>query len=206
MTFGRWLLVHSFSIFLVSLVILGYIYREPLQLEQAYQQLLQQPIKLQRNLSPETKRNQPQSTPDVVVKPAVEIATPEQKINQRGSSAEDKTVEDLESSPTVSSTIIEIDELLLKARKAYWEKDYPMAIQYYQQLINDDERNPDLIGELGNIYYSLNDYENAAIHFYQAATILISQGKREQARTLVSPISAMNRGLGDQLKRQIREP
>jgi len=47
MTFGRWLLIHSFSIFLVSLLVLGYLYREELQLEQAYQQLL--------NLDPPTE-------------------------------------------------------------------------------------------------------------------------------------------------------
>lgn len=40
MTFGRWLLIHSFSIFLVGVLIFGYLYRDELQLEQAYQQLL----------------------------------------------------------------------------------------------------------------------------------------------------------------------
>ena len=40
MSFGRWLLIHSFSIFLVTVFILAYIYRTELQLEQVYNQVL----------------------------------------------------------------------------------------------------------------------------------------------------------------------
>lgn len=207
MTFGRWLLVHSFSIFLVVLFILGYIYREELQLQQAYQQLLSQPSRIDSTQQgiPEDHQaadtgaetaptDQAASTPALQAQPEPEEKLPPQS-----------DMDFMETTPTVSQTIINLDEHLLKARKAYWDKDYDQAIRLYQQLIKDDATNPDYIGELGNIYYSINDYDTAAQHYYRAALILMDQGKREQAMLLVSPISAMNRDLGDQLKRKLSQ-
>lgn len=206
MTVGRWLLVHSFSIFLVTLFILGYIYRDELQLEHAYQQLLKQPSK---SVSGKVQPSEPvkESIADQQSSAAHRSTSkkPIEKAPETSSSAE-TTPGYIESTPTLSRTIIDLNEQLLEARKAYWDKDYPLAIKHYKQLIQDDETNPDYIGELGNIYYSLNDYDNAARHFYQAALILISQEKPEQARLLISPISAMNRDLGDQLEGQLKRP
>lgn len=204
MTFGRWLLVHSFSIFLVTLFILGYIYRDELQLQQAYEQLLAKPSKpenLESSKPVEEKATEQPSIQATQETPPDEPAPP----SDEASSIEPATGF-IESTPTISTTIIDLNELLLKARKAYWDKDYALAIQHYKQLIQDDAANPDYRGELGNIYYSLNDYDDAAMHYYQAAQILIRQGKYEQARLLVSPISAMNRDLGDQLKRKLSQP
>ncbi len=208
MTFGRWLLVHSFSIFLVVLFILGYIYRDELQLEQAYQQLL--------NKVPQSENAQVAEQPSEVDTPAPaqvsapqETVTPEQIVTETDVSASTEVPQDsldyLLSTPTVSKTIIELDELLFKARKAYWDKDYQTAIFHYQQLIEDDGDNPDYIGELGNIYYSINDFDNAAQLYYQAAIILIAKNRPDQARLLVSPVTAMNRDLGDELRRRLMQ-
>lgn len=205
MSVGRWLLIHSFSIFLVTLFILGYVFREPLQLQQVYQQLITQPSTLKDVLKTEHDPERPSPAVEVESEELVEQKKPQQEIDNN-KSTDALTEQYLDTPPTVSETIIELDERLLKARKAYWEKDYPRAIQYYQQLIQDDENNPDYLGELGNIYYSLNDYENASLHFYRAAIILIKQQKKQQALTLVSPISAMNHDLGERLKRQLSGP
>lgn len=187
MTFGRWLLIHSFSIFLVILFFVGYLYRDELQLEQAYQQLL--------NLEPKKLTAKDSNVPeDQSMQP--EKAAP-------GSVQEISPVPLIESTPTLSKTIIQQDDLLFKARKAYWNKDYQDAINLYQQLIQDDNRNPDYRGELGNIYYALNDYPNASRQYYQAALILIDINQIERARHLVSPVTAMNRDLGNQLKRRL---
>lgn len=212
MTFGRWLLVHSFSIFLVSVFVLGYIYRDELQLEQAYQQLLAKPLKPVHVEQPEAEPESESVSEEIKateheVTPAIpETAAKEQPQGGEVAPDADTAIDYIESTPTISRTIIDLNAQLLKARKAYWDKDYPSAIQYYQQLIQDDETNPDYRGELGNIYYSLNDYDNAAMHYYQAALILISQNKPDQARLLLSPISAMNRDLGDQLKHRLSQP
>ena len=96
------------------------------------------------------------------------------------------------------------DELFL-ARQAYWDKNYTVAIGRYQKLIQEDRNNPDYRGELGNIYYALNDYANASQLYYQSGLIFIQQNRPEQARMLVSPMIAMNRELGEKLKSKLRE-
>ena len=221
MSFGRWLLIHSFSIFLVGVFLLGYLYREELQLEQVYHQLLSSgKEKVAETISPQAEpRGEVEDSPlpaaQVPVQPIpvpmedtaqqMEEPVTEPPPAEQPPAIDTETLKFLQSTPTVSKTIIELDELLFKARKAYWDKDYPLAISYYQQLIEGDGDNPDYIGELGNIYYSINDFENASQQFYQAAIILIARNQHDQARMLLSPITAMNRDLGDQLKRKLMQ-
>ncbi len=201
MTFGRWLLIHSFSIFLVSLMILGYYFREELQLEQAYQQLLNLDDKtLSRTVEPEKDQTQPAKNESVESQPESIVSR-----EQQTSVSDQKEVVFIESQPTVSEVIIEQDELLFQARKAYWDKDYQKAIASYQQLIQKEKDNADYLGELGNIYYALNDFPNAARHYYQAAMALIKNNQYEHARQLVSPVTAMNRELGEELKRKLMQ-
>ena len=93
---------------------------------------------------------------------------------------------------------------LYLARQAYWDKNYADAIYFYRQLILQDRNNPDYLGELGNIYYSLNDNLNASNLYYQAAVIFINQNQPDRASSLVAPIIAMNRELGEKLKSQLQ--
>lgn len=187
MTFGRWLLTHSFSIFLLILIFIGYFYRDQLQLEKAYEQLLMMDV-VSESIN---DSNSKEKVPPKDIKPDLESPKKENSIVQ------------LESVPTISRNLPDIDILLLSARQAYWDRDYQKAIYKYQQLIQSDNNNPDFRGELGNIYYSLNDYPNASNLYYQAALILIEQNQHERARLLISPITVMNRDLGDRLKHQL---
>lgn len=212
MTVGRWFLIHSFSIFLVAMFLLGYVFREELQLEQAYRQLLnleQQTTadngaqKTEAAARTQTERSLIESNEPTADTPpkSVSAATDSEQASGRIESMDGQMAPGL---PTVSTSVIQLDDLLYQARKAYWDGDYQLAIRLYQQLIEDDGDNADHIGELGNIYYAINDFDNAARQFYQAAIILIARGKREQARLLLSPITAMDRDLGDDLRQRLQ--
>ena len=232
MTFGRWLLVNSFSIFLVTLFVLGYFYREDLQLEQAYQQLLKVDTKQVALKAKESMTQPEKSAPDKViietpkkitvtqntqpsvtipstlstksdhidpslnftVKPAKDLAPVQASISDAVPSVMDKR--DVVNAATQ-------DEMLQQARQAYWDKEYTLSIEIYRSLIGQNPENPDYRGELGNIYYAMNDYPNASDLFYQAAQLLISQNQMDRAQSLVSPITAMNRELGTQLVNSI---
>jgi len=204
MTFGRWLLVHSFSIFLVILLLLGYLYRDELQLEQAYQQLLNldTPEVLKEAATDPEEKTRPQKAEKEV---PVSKSPADSNTASSETSVEPKLQDMIEPKPTVSEVIIEQDALLFRARQSYWNKDYETAIRSYQQLIQKERDNADYLGELGNIYYALNDFPNASMHFYQAALVLIRQNNIEQARSLVSPVTAMNRELGDKLRQKLRQ-
>lgn len=211
MSFGRWLLIHSFPIFLLLLAALGYLYRAELQLEKAYQQLLNMdPKSVTISTGPATMPEPNSSVVDQSPINVPPVASP-----QRGKA--DEVTEPqlpLRALPTVP-TVDEgakpamqqpkdtLEELLFLARKAYWDKNYLDAILFYQQLIQANRYNPDYHGELGNIYYSLNDNQNASRLYYQAARLFIEQQQPERARLLLSPITAMDRELGDELKRHL---
>ena len=215
MSFGRWLLVNSFSIFLLGLFFFGYIYRTELQLENAYHQLFKIDPITAISLSPSIDQ------PQVADKQSTEEVNQVKEDNQsnfdtgnKQSVTELTTV--LKTVPTVSNQPVEspksvesvaslsLDDRLYLARQAYWDKNYADAIYLYRQLIQENSNNPDYLGELGNIYYSLNDDRNASHLYFQAAMVFINQNQPDRARLLVAPIIAMNRDLGEKLKFRLR--
>ena len=227
MSFGRWLLVNSFSIFLVSLFVLGYFYREELQLDQAYHELfsveLEQVVK--KSLDPVTTPKKATEPPKLTVQSKIKVESSKQpsKIEKLPSTigslqqkidSEELNVNKTENvqlvvppvldSKPINHQVGDIDDLLQTARQAYWDKKYSESINIYQQLMVKDQTNADIPGELGNIYYALNDYPNASTLYFQAAQLLISQNQQDRARLLVSPITAMNRELGTQLSEQLQ--
>ena len=227
MSFGRWLLVNSFSIFLVLLFVLGYFYREELQLDQAYHQLfsveLEQVVK--KSLDPDTTPKKATEKPKLALESKTKVESSKQPPETQklpstiGSLQQKVEPEELNfnksenvqlvaapilDSKTINYQVGDIDELLQTARQAYWDKNYSESINIYQQLMVKDQTNADIPGELGNIYYALNDYPNASTLYYQAAQLLITQNQQDRARLLVSPITAMNRELGTQLSEQLQ--
>jgi TolA-binding protein len=207
MTFGRWLLVHSFSIFLVVVLLLGYLYRDELQLQQAYNQLLnlqkpQEVIKTltqKKEVAASTESEKEQRKPEPVVSKPAQTVQP-----VKPSTIPDKKPE-LAVQPTIDETVPDQINRLYNARQAFWDRDYQNAIREYQQLIDQNPLNADYSGELGNVYYVLNDYNNAAELYFRTAQLLLRQGQRDEARQLLAPINAMNRELGDKLKQQLEQ-
>ena len=213
MSFARWLLVHSFSIFIVAAVLLGYIYRDELQLQQAYDQLLQlrPPTETQEAVDlvekPELPFVQSASSQNSEKDESVAAGTVEgtisesqtEKVNQPA-----RAVAQVEAVSTLSEeSTVYIDEELALARQAYWDQRYDESVARYRRLIDQSPDNVDYIGELGNVLYTVNDYRLAAQTYYQAASILLEQGQPAQARKLLSPITAMDRQLGDKLREKL---
>jgi hypothetical protein len=213
MTFGRWLLVHSFSIFLVCLLLLGYWFRDELQLQQAYQQLLnlERPeVRKEPAISNSVNNSDKIATSVTTTTSVNPIPQPEPQTTQNAHEEESKAVTigetealAIQSKPTVSEQVYEQDTLLYKARKAFWDKEFQKSISLYKDLINQHKHNPDYLGEMGNVYYAMNDFEHASQVFYQTARVLVEKGQYEQAWQLVSPVTAMNRELGEDLRQTL---
>jgi tetratricopeptide (TPR) repeat protein len=203
MTFGRWLLIHSFSIILVIILVLGYLYREELQLQQAYQQLLNldQPTEGVIKSLALNNNSQQKSEP----KTSDQVQQPVAKTNKVIASNDGNQSEPIQLTPTIKQAEFHKDNLLFDARQAFWEHDYKTAIAYYQKLIQRDPDNPDYSGELGNIYYAMNDYNNASELYFRTAQLLLQHGQRDAASQLLPPLNAMNRELGDKLKHSLMQ-
>ena len=79
-------------------------------------------------------------------------------------------------------------ELLAAARRAYWNHDIPLAIQHYQALAQAYPNDPDVFGEMGNIYYEQGEYEQAGRAYYEAGLLLLRRGQHTRARELAGLI------------------
>lgn len=220
MSFGRWLLVHSFAITLLVLLLLMYLFRTELQLDQAYRQLLSlEPapvVSKQPDHSLPKRKNQAKPSADTAtvtstVKPAAETIQPQsdasQPNTQLSGSARSAAAGSLVAVPTIDAPSPPQQKLnadLLSARQDYWNRDYAQAIDKYQRLIQQYPDKPDYLGELGNIYYTLNDTKRAANLYYRAARLLLEQNKFQHAASLLAPITALDRELADSLQQQLK--
>jgi tetratricopeptide (TPR) repeat protein len=96
-------------------------------------------------------------------------------------------------------------QLLAAAREAYWLRDYDIAESKYRALTRVEPDNPDGYGELGNMYFSQGQWDEAATAYYEAGVRLVGQGLLEQAEELVAVIRGLNSIHADDLELKIKE-
>jgi tetratricopeptide (TPR) repeat protein len=94
-------------------------------------------------------------------------------------------------------------EVMATARESYWLRDFDAAEQHYQELIRIDPDNPDGYGEMGNMYFSQGNWEQAAAAFYEAGTRLLKQGHVLQAQQMVEVIRGLNGPQAEELEAQV---
>lgn len=96
-------------------------------------------------------------------------------------------------------------QLLVQARSAYWQKDHARAEEIYQQAAKLDSQNPDVYGELGNLYFSQGKWQQAADAFFAAGTRLAKQGEQERVRHLVTVLRGLDSVQADKLEKSITQ-
>jgi len=94
-------------------------------------------------------------------------------------------------------------ELLAAAREAYWLHDYEGAENHYRLLIQLEPDNSDWYGELGNMYFSQGQWQQASAVYYEAGVRLLKDGKVLQARQMVDVIRGLNGVEVDDLENQV---
>jgi len=95
--------------------------------------------------------------------------------------------------------VISAYEVLLAARNSFNHGDMENAEKNYIRLTELDKSNPDVYGELGNVYYSQGKWEKAGESYYEAAVILISNGNKNQVTYLHRVIEGLNVEYADKL-------
>jgi len=97
------------------------------------------------------------------------------------------------------------DAALKQARNAYWAGDLDGALAAYKQAAARTDE-PDVQGELGNIYFAQGNWEEAAAAYLAAGRALLSRGDRAAAEHLVVVLQGLNpehaRSLADALAQQ----
>ncbi len=86
-----------------------------------------------------------------------------------------------------------------RGRQAFWEGNYEQAVESYRSLLEEDDKNPDAWGELGNIYYAKKDWVRAVRAFGRAAAALIEVNRVDEAKKIIQVIRTIDPALADQL-------
>jgi len=115
-------------------------------------------------------------------------------------------MDEKESLPQESeSSLLSAQELLFKARLAYWNGDLKTAETTYIQLtemVNDD---PNAYGELGNLYYMQSKWKQASDAYYQAALKLSKTKNAFQAQHLLRIIRGLDTETADKLQAELNQ-
>ena len=94
---------------------------------------------------------------------------------------------------------------LLQARQAFWKGDYETSIRLYQDLIQREE-SAELLGELGNVYFRMGRWQDAARSYARAAELFARRGDRMQAMRLLSVVQRIDPELGRETAMRLGEP
>lgn len=96
-----------------------------------------------------------------------------------------------------------VRELLKSARMAYWSGDIQSAEKLYLYLANIEDSNPDVYGELGNIYYARGEWKQAGQAYYEAAVRLLAINKGDQVSYLLQLIQGLDSDSAQLLRQKI---
>ncbi|HHJ35394.1 MAG TPA: tetratricopeptide repeat protein [Gammaproteobacteria bacterium] len=89
----------------------------------------------------------------------------------------------------------------IKARKSFYQRNYPLSEQSYQKVINNSKDNFDAYGELGNVYFNQGKNQQAASAYFEAAAILVKQGQINRARSLMGLLRHLDRSKAIELQK-----
>ena len=96
-----------------------------------------------------------------------------------------------------------IRSLWITARKSFYQRDYTLSEQSYQQVIGKTNDNVDAYGELGNVYFNQGKNKQAAAAYLEAATIMVRNGQISRARSLMGLLRHLDEAQAEKLKQLI---
>jgi len=90
------------------------------------------------------------------------------------------------------------------ARRSFYQRNYQLSEQSYQNVIDRTEDNFDAYGELGNVYFNQGKKQQAATAYFEAGAILVRKGQINRARSLVGLLNLLNKDKAIELQKLIK--
>lgn len=103
------------------------------------------------------------------------------------------------------SSLLDAQELLFKARLAYWNGDLKKSEIAYIQLTEVVSEDPNAYGELGNLYYMQSKWKKASDAYYNAALKLNKINNAYQAQHLLRIIRGLDTETADKLQLELNQ-
>lgn len=97
-------------------------------------------------------------------------------------------------------TDAELQTLQNEARQAYRNGDFAKTEEMYKSMAASNPDNVNIIGELGNLYYSQRRMSDAATYYHMAGKMLIDQGNANQAMSLMGVLQTIDQARAADLR------
>jgi len=94
----------------------------------------------------------------------------------------------------------------IRARQAFYKRDYEQSEKSYLQVIDSTKDNFDAYGELGNVYFNQGKRQEAAQAYFDAASILVRRGEKLRARSLMGLLRRLDAAKAEELQKLVQEP
>ena len=170
--------------------------------QQPPQQPLQQPVAAVQPTQP--VQPQPMTRPQ----PGSETRPPMQPFASRESQppVEPAQAPSPAASAAAAGTEVSTRELWIDARKEFHRGNIEASVNNYKAVIANSENNYDAYGELGNVYLNSGNRKEAAAAYYEAAAILVKQGQRARAASLMHMLGRLDPGKAQALQNLLSPP
>ncbi len=124
--------------------------------------------------------------------------------NTLESDADNTTAESEADSDKTAATASHI-ELLNNARLAFQNGKADDSVRLYKELSELNPDDPNVFGEMGNVFYSQGKWKEAGLAYYQAASCLLAQGKPEQVPYLYRVIQGLDPESAEKLRSKLAQ-
>ena len=95
-------------------------------------------------------------------------------------------------------------EMLGEARVAFQGGDFNKSVSLYQALGELNPGDPNIFGELGNVFYSQGKWKQAGEAYYEAASLLLDQGHTGQVQYLYRVIQGLDQESAEKLSAKMK--
>ena len=97
----------------------------------------------------------------------------------------------------------DVKQMFYMARQTYWMGNALGAEKLYLKLAAVEDGNPDIYGELGNVYYAQGKWGEAGKAYYEAAIRLLDLKRVNQVNHLLRVIEGLDSDSAEKLKQKI---
>lgn len=146
----------------------------------------------------ETSPEMPEATPQVETTPASAEQAPAPRaeplpVEQPKAEAPKYASEDMfqPKAPDPATSPSTLKGRWSEARQSYWSGDIRNAEAQFLALITDHAGEPDLKGELGNLYFTQGRYEDSAMYFHLAGKQLLDRGETAQVMSIIGVLQSI---------------
>lgn len=89
------------------------------------------------------------------------------------------------------------------ARQSFWNGNSFLSEKFYLGLMKYEDSDPDIYGELGNVYYAQGKWKQAGEAYYEAAIRLLDLKQNDQVVYLLRVIQGLDTESADKLKQKM---